>query len=530
MQTTAFCAAFFLCLPCAAATDLYINAQTFGLTAGGTTALGPANKIALQKVIDSLGTTGGTVAIPCGFYYVDPGIALTTKNTHVTVKGCANGWSYEPKTLIFTPNFNPSSYEGGTVIRWSAAGAIGFDLSQINTTNPNGNRVTLSDMVIAGTPGAAVQTCIKASGMVHLLNLDVEGCTNKGIWLYQFINSALIDRVSALNNTGGTGYGLFVGSGGVTFRDNTVFRITNSTFRQNTVGMRIEQGNTYKVDNTVIESNAAEGLILFKQATPGPSVDGGPNVTKQHSQNSHGNFDNVWFENNGASSNNVNNVRIYSATPKSYAAVDVPNNITFKNARFTSSKGGAGGWKPNISIENGIRIRFENSVISTPDPFADGLLRSPVALDSYSQYVSFHSTLNNGLSNAVISDKGSMNVPYDWDEYDSFVVTLTGCTTAKTGTAHYVRAGRRITIDWPALSCTTAGPGTHTLTGMPGALAAASPKQFVMTATNGTVSSFGSAVLKGGALTLYPNASGVAWTAGGVFALPPMQTTYTQLR
>ena len=51
-------------------TGVFVNARSFGLTAGGTVALGAANKTALQNAINSLGATGGTVMIPCGFYYV----------------------------------------------------------------------------------------------------------------------------------------------------------------------------------------------------------------------------------------------------------------------------------------------------------------------------------------------------------------------------------------------------------------------------------------------------------------------------
>lgn len=510
----------------AAQIETWVNAKQFGMVSGGTTANGAANLTALTNAIASLGVKGGTVEIPCGFYYVNAGLSITASQPNITVRGCADGWTYVPLNLIYSPTFNPSAYEGGTVIMFSSSAAVGISML---TPGPYSQRITLRDMLIAANSTQTVSACIKASGSVHLLNMSVMGCQDKGIWLYELINSTLLDRVGIGGNTGGTGIGLFVGTGGVTFNDNTIFKVTNSTIRQNTVGVRIEQANTYVMENTVIESNAAEGLILYKQATPAASIDDGSMVTKQHSQNSHGIFDQVWFENNGAGSTTINNVKIYSATAASFDPADVPNNIFFKNSRFTSYSNGGGGWKPNIEILNGSRIRFFDSIISTGDPYGDGLNKSPVSLGSYSQWVNFRNTLDTGTtgSNAIITNIGSENLVLDFQEYSNFVATLTGCTVSQTGIAYYWRNGRQVTIDWPSFACTTDGGTAHTITGMPPSLIAGNAKVFSAPITNAASSAFGRVGMSAGTLTLSIDAGGNVFTPGGAFAITNFSTTFT---
>ena len=509
--------------------DVFVNAKSFGLTAGGTTANGAANKTALQNAINSLGSTtitargstGGTVMIPCGFYYIDPGISVDYNQKNITIAGCADGYAYHPL------NRTLAKYKGGTVISWAKTGAVGFDLTGLDliTRAPDGNYTKLTNMVIAGAVGLPVSTCIKVSGIFHFSNLAVEGCTDNGIWLYEFVNNSVIDHVSVTNNVVGSGYGLFVGKGGPSFGDNTLFRVSNSVFRANKVGVRIEQAANYEFDHFVIESNTNEGLVLWRRHAPAASIDTWlpGTVGAGHDQNRGGRFVTGNFENNGFASDVISQILV-DAQVQSHDVYDTPSYHVFENIVMAGYKTSVSGvWKPNIRINSGQYITFRNSTIGTNDPSLDGPLKSPVILGAKSSYISFYNT----SGNPYFKNSGTYNVTNDSYIPGSFSVKLNGCTEATTGTAFYTVNGNVVTLDLPTLSCRGDRGTSKNLTNIPTLIRPSNGKSFVNPMLDKGTWGIGFGSLTAGTITLYKDASGAVWTPGEAFTFKGTSMTYT---
>ena len=116
------------------------------------------------------------------------------------------------------------------------------------------------------------------------------------------------------------------------------------------------------------------------------------------------------------------------------------------------------------------------------------------------------------------------------DDYDesTFTATLTGCTTAPTGTVYVATMGKVIQIDVPAFTATS-NATTKTLTGMPAGLRPATDKRGVYTAQDNSGAAAAALFNIGtdGVITLYPNANGDAWTASGTFVSRTFCISYT---
>ncbi len=318
-------------------------------------------------------------------------------------------------------------------------------------------------MVVAGTAANPVNTGIKGSAVFTLSNMAVEGHTDQGVWMYEFCNTVLLDHISCCGNSGGTGYGLRVGPGGVSFRDNTLFRASNCVFRQNTIGVRIEQAQNFLFDHFVIESNTGVGLSIFRYtALPAgtvPSIDGGGNVGASHGQTRNGWFHTGNFENNGYGD-------VTGATPQvlitaqvpSFDYIDTPSTMTFENivmAGYITSALGV--WQPNFKITSGQGIRVLKSYLGTKDPVVDGDSLSPTLLEDFSSECTF----NDIKGNTVYTDTGSDNCTVN-DVQTSIPIVLTGMATNVIGTAFYNVVHKNMVIDLPALAGTS-NSLTHTI-------------------------------------------------------------------
>ena len=136
-----------------------------------------------------------------------------------------------------------------------------------------------------------------------------------------------------------------------------------------------------------------------------------------------------------------------------------------------------------------------------------------------------------GVPSIIVYDGTQFNIigPYGGGNSQStFTATLTGCTTAPTGTVYVATMGKVIQIDVPAFTATS-NATTKTLTGMPAGLRPATDKRGVYTAQDNSGAAAAALFNIGtdGVITLYPNANGDAWTASGTFVSRTFCISYT---
>jgi hypothetical protein len=473
--------------------NTFSQASTVNLYSNDPTAA--ATNLYLLQAAIALAPHGDTLQIACGFYYINPGISITSSTKNLTLRGCSNGNAYES---VVTSN---TTYSGGTVLYFASSGSIGFDLTSLSGA---GNYTRISNLVISG--GGSVDACIKISGAVLIDHVNIQDCRNKGVWLYELINGTTIDYVSVNNNVAGEGYGLYVGTGYTTLNDNTKFRISNSSFRQNKVGVHIGQANGYSFNDTTIESNSQNGLELDRVHT-----------TSGHDRNTNGRFVNVWLENNGTASNSYANL-VSNASAPSYDDIDTPSYITFENGTFVSY-----GSHNNIVLNSGQHFDFRNSSIQSADPTVDGPSKSPFIAGAYSSYVSFY----NVQGNYIVTDNGLHNsLTSNYYQSGSFTWTLDGCAAPITGIGYYTVFGNMVTVDLPNLICMS-GSQTKTLTGLPQILwanHAVNATSFMQ--DNGGAYQLGWIQNSAGVITFMKDGSGNLWTPYGQFVARAFSMNY----
>ncbi|MGZ3235739.1 MAG: hypothetical protein ACXU8A_00010 [Burkholderiaceae bacterium] len=342
------------------------------------------NLTTLQTAINAAGVNGDTIQIPCGFYYIAPGIVIGVNQKSITISGCTNGMGYESLVTSST------DYHGGTVLYFYGSGLVGFDMTAISGA---GNYTRFTNIVISG--GGGVVACFKVSGQAIFDHSNIQDCKNKGVWAYELINSLTIDHVSFTNNIYGEGNGMYVGAGVVTLNDNTKFSVTNSVFRQNNVGMDIEQAEGYTIQNNVFESNNREGLIIGRLHTG-----------NGHGRNTNGLISSNWFENNGIADDGYANLNM-DASVRSFDVYDTPSYIVFENNTFISypSTTHPGWFHQNVLINCGQYITFSNNAIQTADPLVDGAAHASFSAQQYSSYIKWY----NVQGNYTITNYGFMN-------------------------------------------------------------------------------------------------------------------------
>lgn len=109
----------------------------------------------------------------------------------------------------------------------------------------------------------------------------------------------------------------------------------------------------------------------------------------------------------------------------------------------------------------------------------------------------------------------------------SFTATLTGCTTAPTGTVKYTKNGNVVTLDVPAFTATS-NATTKSLTGAPAAVRPAAQKIFtgIGRDNGGAYSGVEIVVETTGVINFYYNFEN-AWTGSGGFGVRQFSITYT---
>lgn len=142
---------------------------------------------------------------------------------------------------------------------------------------------------------------------------------------------------------------------------------------------------------------------------------------------------------------------------------------------------------------------------------------------------------------ACVGNEIRQNVPcevfYDGTQFNlmdgfpylvsSFTATLTGCTTAPTGTVKYSKIGNIVTMDVPAFTATS-NTTAKSLTGAPAAVQPAAQKIFVgVGRDNGGAYSAIEIVLETtGVINFYFNFEN-AWTGSGGFGVRQFSVSYT---
>ena len=482
-----------------------VNVLDFGMVASTGVFNPTTNKVALQAAIDSLGTSGGTIFIPNGTYFVDPGITITPSQKCISIVGAGSGIAYDDN-------------EGGTTLKFSAqTGAIvaAFDLSTGNV-GAAAPYAKLSNLYLVGS--SQVDYGVVISGNVELDHVVCTYFDVAGVWLKSWINSTLLNHVTCVANTT---FGLLVGIGGVVVGGaaNTVAYITNSAFRGNLVGVRCEQLSGYSFINCVIESNKNEGLVLYQV-----------NDASGVSANNEGLFSTCHFEANGAVDFTRANL-LSDAEVRSYNTLNTPSNMLFHNCTFVSYMTATPTVsKPNIFIDCGNNFEFKSCYICTGGPSSDPTYTAPVFLNTFSSKFRFYSIIGNpAYTNNGVDNSTNINTYY---EQGSLTMSLRDTNNAgaviATGTAKYTINGNQATLDLPSL-LGTSGNVNKVITGLPSSMYPVNTKLFPIVGYVGASTAFnGFASLdSGGTFTLFSDGVGNVWSASGAIQVRGPSISYT---
>jgi hypothetical protein len=408
-----------------------VNALDFGMD---VTASAAVNKAALQAAIDSL-PNGGEVYIPQGYYGVDPGV--TVGDVNVTIRGAGNGRGYGGSSVTYV----------GTRLLFNSAGT-GITVNSLNC-GP-----CIKDLALFGNGNGTDGIFLVGTNTI-LDGVATSGFTNCGFWLRSGINMVQLNNCSGIGN----GYGMRVGSD--TLGGNTIFKVSGCVFRQNNIGVRVDQAVNYAFYDTVSESNTAEGLVLYQH------------TGVQHAELT---FTNCWFENNNA------------GTPTGYqivvdgAAGAGPYIGNFYNCTVQA----LGGAVRAVKIARGIEISFWYCAFSSVSTPSDIVLEA-TALNCTFGYRNgggitdngqFNNTVGAGNCGGPVWSKGigvgggdasgaltgvafpavylpssNKNCFDDYDEYLSSGGACTGATTAAPSLAwRLTKAGNLVTLFVPALN------------------------------------------------------------------------------
>lgn len=110
---------------------------------------------------------------------------------------------------------------------------------------------------------------------------------------------------------------------------------------------------------------------------------------------------------------------------------------------------------------------------------------------------------------------------------DSYTATLTGCTTAPTGTVKVSRSGNIVSLFVPAFSATS-NANTKTLTGMPVSYRPTTSKNFIASISDTGTASVAALMVIGtdGVMTFYTNLDAGIWTSSGTASIAGATYTY----
>lgn len=291
------------------------------------------NKTALQNAI-AYGIANNIleISIP-GVFYMDGDITIV--DWGVTISGLPSAYRY----------YNIGQTIGSTIIFTS--GSVGFDLNTAPPTYPNSDYFCLRDITLDGN--STVPVGVWSSGAKVFQNATIQYFTTTGLRLDNLTNSTLVNQSSLLNN----GIGLEVLGQGT-----TVFSVTDTNIRNNTVGIYMEGGKGVRFENLVIESNTS--FALYINVPAGQNVG---NVT----------FERCWFENNNFVGN-IQQVRLEGAD-----AIPDLYMLTFSHCLFDAASNTS---SQDLYMAAGLWTRFDRCQFSN-------LVSTGIELTTKVQYAQF---------------------------------------------------------------------------------------------------------------------------------------------
>lgn len=494
-----------------------------------TTNTAAQNKTALDNAIAVMNSNrGGELRVARGSFPLAPGSVLGSDALayNVTLIGAGGAMGYQ------TPN------EAGTVFVFTA-GAIGLNLTSFTSA---GNYASLREICLDGN--SLVTTGVKIAGMALLRDMDVLRSVSQNIWLNGAINNTSLDHVSASYCS--AGYGLLVSEGSGT--GNTIWKADHLVLRQNNTGARVEQCQYALMQNITIEGNTTQALVLRRVA-------GG---TLEHFTLMH-----AFLEDNGiATSGYAIEVSTDDATP---VATDGPTYFDFWKVKITQSGATArhldvqcgyygnfykcefiGGDQPNsihfgvganLSVQN-VEIYDKNGGTITRDAGVATTTTANIYTAGNSGYpgvdAKWYAQQYQYPAVDVPSTDVNCNDMYRETSTGGTVITLTGISSAVTGTAFYTINGNVVTMSLPTMIATLGTTATRTYTGLTTDIIPNTPKKFpcvvsdnggILTQATMTVSTANPAVIN-----IYPTVVGstTPWTSTGTCRIEATSLTYTK--
>jgi len=301
-----------------------VNVVDYGFA---TTASAATNKTALLAAITA-GGEGSLIVIPDGTFEIDGEIQLTTKG--VTIQGAASNYRYQ-----IDGGFT------GTELKFMS-GTSGFDLTNRDDVYATSSEYSvLRNLNINGND--ILDNAVYVEGCKIIQNCTIQKAIN-GIRLGGWINQTIIEKCGIVDNS----TGILVD--GIA---NTIFKVTESNIRTNTIGVKIEDDAGGNFEQCVIESNSSHGLLI--------TVPVAGSVQNQK-------FYNCWFENNGFTSL-VAQVRIQGA--------DANPDIAFITFDYCTFDTGANTTRQDCYLDGGNYTRFTRCKFTNYAGISTGIVLTP---------------------------------------------------------------------------------------------------------------------------------------------------------
>lgn len=328
-----------------------INVVDYGFA---TTASAATNKAALLAAITA-GGEGSLVVIPNGTFEIDGEIQLTTKG--VTIQGAASNYRYQ-----IDGGFT------GTELKFMS-GTTGFDLTNRDDVYATSSEYSvLRNLNINGN--SVLQNAVYVKGTKIIQNCTIQNATN-GVRFGGFINQTIVEKCGIVGNSTG------VLVDGVA---NTIFKITESNIRTNTIGVKIEDDSGGNFEQCVIESNTSYGLLI--------SVPAGGMVGNQK-------FYNCWFENNGYGVP-IQQVRIQGA--------DADPDISFITFDYCTFDAGSNSTHQDCYLDGGNYTRFTRCKFTNYAGVSTGIVLTSKC--TFNSFYNCQRGVQVGLPLEHISDSG----------------------------------------------------------------------------------------------------------------------------
>ena len=440
-----------------------INVVDYGFA---TTASAATNKAALLAAITA-GGEGSLIVIPDGTFEIDGEIEVVKKG--VTIQGAGFNYRY-----AIDSGFT------GTELKFMS-GTTGFDLTNRDDVYATSSEYSvLRNLNINGND--ILDNAVYVEGCKIIQNCTIQKAIN-GIRLGGYINQTFIEKCGIVDNSTGI---LVDGVG------NTIFKVTESNIRTNTIGVKIEDDSGGNFEQCVIESNSSYGALI--------SVVASGMVGNQK-------FYNCWFENNGFTSL-VAQVRIQGA--------DANPDISFITFDYCTFDAGSNTTNQDCYLDGGNYTRFTRCKFTN-------LVATGIVITSKCTFTSFFNCQRGvqvGVPLASISDSGYAT--YIQPSAQTYVgPNLVAASTWTNGTySTFTSTGNKITsaistgASTATLSTITRSKGVNYAMQIYITVISGQAPTIVLTNGNNTVAIINSVVSTGSAFNIYYYAETITGNSG----------------